>query len=297
MQSLGASSQVDTSNLKLSMKEINERINYRRRYIIACISPTLVLLVGVALYYYAIREPIPVEEEVYGIDVNGIVDGIYWAMITMTTIGYGDICPETPWAKTLAILYLPVAVMALADAVADIQMIGLRRSIRETDFGKTADECLLRDATRDDENENLEPELTEAEFLIDQLCNNGLVDMDAVIAIRRQFAYLTRRSTAATETEKKLTPELVFEEIRDRVEKGEPVSLGAEMVDVMMIAPTTARGVEKAAFRWKNYREWKYNSWQVRVKAKAADLKAIKANGGVRKGQSDGLNANSFRMM
>ena len=122
----------------------------------------------------------------------------------MTTIGYGDIMPSTTIAKLIANIYLPMGVLALADAVADVQvssplpllslptahgmssstltscnirgmcaraqMIALRRSIRETDFGKLADECLLRDAVRGDEPK-VDSVLTEAEFLVDQLTN------------------------------------------------------------------------------------------------------------------------------
>ena len=206
-------------------------------------SPTLVLTVGMALHYFLIRAPVPAADMYHGVvDLNGLTDGIYWAMITMTTIGYGDIVPESFTARCLAMLYLPVGVMALADAVADIQMIGLRRAIRETDFGKLADECLLRDATRDEQADepNLEPELTEAEFLVDQLVNNGLVDTDAVIAIRRQFSHLTRNGNFEKDEDRKLTPKLVYEEIKDRIQRGEPVSMGAETVDVVMIDPQGA---------------------------------------------------------
>ena len=49
-------------------------------------------------------------------------------------------------AQLVAVAFLPIAVIALADAISDIQMITVRRSIRETDFGKTCDECLLRDS-------------------------------------------------------------------------------------------------------------------------------------------------------
>lgn len=92
------------------------------------------------------------------------------AVITMSTIGYGDISPSTDLGKAVAICYLPLAVIALADAVSDVQMIGTRRSIRETDFSKLIDECLLRDAIREDPTQpNIEPVLTEGEFLVDQV--------------------------------------------------------------------------------------------------------------------------------
>ena len=88
----------------------------------------------------------------------------------MSTIGYGDISPSTDLGKAVAICYLPLAVIALADAVSDVQMIGTRRTIRETDFSKLIDECLLRDAIREDPTQpNIEPVLTEGEFLVDQV--------------------------------------------------------------------------------------------------------------------------------
>ena len=65
---------------------------------------------------------------------------------------------------------------------------GLRRNIRETDFCKVADECLLRDALRDDGPPNVDPVLNEAEFLVDQLIANELVDEEAVkVCAQRVF--------------------------------------------------------------------------------------------------------------
>ena len=61
----------------------------------------------------------------------------------MSTVGYGDLSPQTKLGKALALVYLPLAVFALADAVADASMIRTRRKIRETSHAHRAHELLL----------------------------------------------------------------------------------------------------------------------------------------------------------
>jgi len=39
-----------------------------------------------------------------------IVKGLYWIMITATTIGLGDETPENPWSKMICIVYIPLLV-------------------------------------------------------------------------------------------------------------------------------------------------------------------------------------------
>ena len=194
------------------------------------------------------------------------------------SVGYGDIYPQTFVAQLCTLLYLSVAVIALADAASDVQMIGMRRRIRETDFSKLADECLLRDAVREKGRTNLDPVLSESEFLVDQLLANGLVDSDDVIEIRRQFRHLTRRGNFDRNEDRVLTTRMVYDEIRRRADSGRELSNGAELLDVVWRVKTR-RGLKKRrgpglqAFRWKSYEEWRDGSWQVRVMAKEQEVK------------------------
>jgi voltage-gated potassium channel len=57
---------------------------------------TIVIIVGAAMYV--------VEGEEYGF--TSIPASIYWAIVTLTTVGYGDISPGTPAGKILASLIM-----------------------------------------------------------------------------------------------------------------------------------------------------------------------------------------------
>ena len=264
---LFGSSKIDTEDMRLSIEEINAKINYNRRYALALIGPGAVFAMGAALHYFAIREPseygwdLSFGSGILIIDMPGLLDSFYWSIITMTTIGYGDITPESDFARFCATLYLPIAVIALADAVTDVQMIGLRRVIRETDFCKNCDDCLLRDAVRDAGPPNPRPVLTESEFLVDQLLANELVDGEAVLAIQRQFKHLTRRRIFRPDEQRELTTQMVYAELKERAEQGKILSDDASRVDL----------TPDGKFRWSTYQEWFSQSWEPRVAHKGQE--------------------------
>lgn len=277
---LGCGPKVNTEDPDLTMDEINRRIDYRSRYMVALLAPLAVLIGGITVHYGFIREPPAPDADVpmfeaylrqFGvdIDINGLIDSFYWTMITMTTIGYGDITPQTDYAKLLAIAYLPLAVIALADAVSDLQMITTQRSIRETDFPKLADECLIRDAMREDpKRPNPNPVLTEAEFLVDQLLANGLVDKEAITVINKQFQAMTSRQVKkGPEDAPRLTPELVYEELKERVSKGKDLSEGATKYDL----------TPEGKFKWATFEDWQAGSWRPRLTDKAMEAMGAEA--------------------
>jgi len=58
----------------------------------------LVTLAGTVMHLLESREA--------GTKFNSIPDGIYRAIVTMTTVGYGDVVPTTPWGKVMSAILI-----------------------------------------------------------------------------------------------------------------------------------------------------------------------------------------------
>ena len=48
------------------------------------------------------------------------LDGIWWAFVTLTTVGYGDIAPTSPIGRTLAILLIILGISVIAIITASV---------------------------------------------------------------------------------------------------------------------------------------------------------------------------------
>ena len=80
---------------------------------------TIVVIVGALIYL--------IEGEEHGF--NSIPESIYWAIVTMTTVGYGDIAPQTALGKFLAaaIMILGYGIIAVPTGIFTVEIAGAAR--------------------------------------------------------------------------------------------------------------------------------------------------------------------------
>ncbi|HYQ58937.1 MAG TPA: ion transporter [Draconibacterium sp.] len=76
---------------------------------------TLVIIIGTIMYL--------VEGPKHGF--SSIPRGIYWAIVTLTTVGYGDISPETPMGQFLAsiVMIMGYAIIAVPTGIVTAEII------------------------------------------------------------------------------------------------------------------------------------------------------------------------------
>jgi voltage-gated potassium channel len=83
---------------------------------------TLVILIGAVMYV--------VEGEANGF--TSIPVSMYWAIVTLTTVGYGDIAPQTGLGKTLAgiVMVLGYGIIAVPTGIVTAELTTTRRGDR-----------------------------------------------------------------------------------------------------------------------------------------------------------------------
>jgi voltage-gated potassium channel Kch len=52
--------------------------------------------------------------------VRSFADSLWWSMVTMTTIGYGDVYPVTPWGRLIALVLMFLGIGTLGVSTAAI---------------------------------------------------------------------------------------------------------------------------------------------------------------------------------
>lgn len=93
---------------------------------------TIVVVIGASMYVIEGSE-------------NGFTDiptGVYWAIVTLTTVGYGDLVPHTPMGKFIAsfIMIMGYGVIAVPTGIVSVELQEATRRHRES---KKCAECGL----------------------------------------------------------------------------------------------------------------------------------------------------------
>lgn len=77
---------------------------------------------------------------------ESIPQSVYWAVVTVTTVGYGDVSPGTPLGKFLSVLLMLAgySIIAVPTGIVTVEMRNKRQEI-----GKSCDRCGNRDIDDD----------------------------------------------------------------------------------------------------------------------------------------------------
>src|SRR3989338_4809419 len=102
------------------MKPVNHKPSYvkqLKKYLLALV--VLSLALGVLV--------VPVER---AFQINNICDGIWWAIVTVTDVGYGDYVPVTFWGRLIGVVLMTTVVVLFSLVVAILGSRVFRRESR-----------------------------------------------------------------------------------------------------------------------------------------------------------------------
>ena len=146
------------------------------------ISPTVVavallviLSVGGTLFYARVHDP-PLS----------LVDAAYFTIVTITTVGYGDVVPDTDGGKIFSIFFLPIASVLLARVAGDIVLTATAKKRAEI-LDRTRN-ALKQNWKKADLNND--GKVGESEFIIHRLSLK--VTPEELEAVRAEFEDLDR---------------------------------------------------------------------------------------------------------
>lgn len=111
-----------------------------------------------------------------------VIDSFYYSIITLATIGYGDVTPHSIWGRIIATFLIPFAIVALTNFMGKLHDL---RVSKRMGFDKSLRDRLdeLHKVIEADDNGVVSPE----EYILFNLKQMGKIDDDTVSLLREQF--------------------------------------------------------------------------------------------------------------
>lgn len=137
---------------------------------------------------------------------RSVISSIYFAVISATTIGFGDFEPATATMRFLAVFFLPFSVAVFGEVLSRIAGVYMDRKARETEQAFLCRELALRDLQVMDTDKD--DKVTFGEFLSFILVALEKVEKSQIDEIRSLFQTLDRDNNGylnKTDLVKKLT--------------------------------------------------------------------------------------------
>jgi len=120
-----------------------------------------------------------------------VLDSIYYVCITVTTIGFGDVSPQTSAGRAFAIFFLPVGVLAVTNL---LRVQAESRLMAKASASETSPQDMLQkiqDLLDENKAAGGDGSLNESEYVLTMVVNAmGLVSEDTVAFLRSQFRIL-----------------------------------------------------------------------------------------------------------
>ena len=139
------------STYNSALSDLIEAIREERRSFIAAGYIFVVMfIIASSLIYFA-------EHKVHPTHFNSIPDSMYWALITLTTVGYGDVTPVTPLGKLISVISAMGGVVVVALLTGIIaSSFSLQMERRKAEFEDEIREALKDGILDDDEVKHIE---------------------------------------------------------------------------------------------------------------------------------------------